>query len=244
MNVDELVERARKLEPDVVGAFVFGSHARGTATPTSDFDIQVVTRTKPALRYRTWFVGEQHVSLGIRSMDEIRARCRMPANWSLGFATASGGRWLWAEPEAADALGDPPGFSHPPDPPELEDFVESCAKALRATDSVELRVAAQMVGETAVPLLRDLNAPIVVHTRVEAVRAAAGFVTAPPGWADDLLAVLGLVPAGDEEIRTAVGRIAGGVLRILREAKSSVGDRQPELSRYLHDGTLERHLGV
>jgi hypothetical protein len=39
-------------------------------------------------------------------------------------------------------------------------------------------------------------------------------------------------------------RVAGGVLRLLRESGSRIGDGQPELTRYLHGGTLERHLGL
>ncbi len=242
--IEDLVARARGVEPDVVGVFAFGSYARDEATPTSDLDLQAVTHSAPSLRYRTWFAGDLHVSVGIRSTDEILERCRVPANWSLGFATSSGGVWLWAEREAMIALGDPPGFSHPADPPELEDFVESCAKTLRASNSVSLRVGAQLVGETAPPLLRDLNEAIVVNTRAAAVRAAAAFAIAPDHWAEDLLAVLGLAPVGDEEVRAAVVRIAAGVLRILRERKATVGDRQPDLTRLLLDGTLERHLGV
>jgi hypothetical protein len=206
--------------------------------------LQAVTRAAPALRYRTWFAGDLHVSVGIRSIDEILERCRVPANWSLGFATTSGGVWLWAEEEAVSAFGNPPGFSHPADPPELEDFVESCAKALRATDPLTLRVAAQLVGETAPPLLRDLNHAIVVNTRAAAVRAAAAFTTAPEGWSEDVLTVLGLAPARDAEVRSAVERIAGGVLEILRKREATVGDRQPDLTRLLLDGTLERHLEV
>jgi hypothetical protein len=239
-----LIDRARSVETDVVGVFAFGSYARSEASPMSDLDLQIVTHSYPTLRYRTWFAGDLHVSVGIRSIEEIQERCRVPANWSLGFATASGGLWLWAEQDAVAALGDPPGFTHPADPPELEDFVESCAKALYAGDSIGLRVAAQMVGETAAPLLRDLNRPIVVNTRAGAVRAGAAFTTAPSGWAEDLPAVLGLVPSDDVVVRAAVERIAGGVLRILRETRSTVGDRQPDLTRYLFDGTFERHLGV
>ena len=40
----------------------------------------------------------------------------------------------------------------------------------------------------------------------------------------------------------SVERVAFGVLGLLRERGSRVGDAQPELTRYLHDGTLERRL--
>jgi hypothetical protein len=203
----------------------------------------VVTRGAPRIAYRTWFVGERHVSLGFKSTDRLLALRSEPASWSLGLAVENPGVWLWSTASAVAALGDPPGFSHPADPPELEDFVEACSKGLRADESVPLRVAARGVGVTATPLVRELNEPLVVRNPVEAVRAALGFAIAPPGWADDLSALLGLAPADDEGVRTAVERVARGVLQLLRERRSTVGDRQPELTRYLLDGTLERHLG-
>jgi hypothetical protein len=232
----------RALEDDVIGVFAFGSYARGEASPSSDLDLHGVTRVAPAIHYRTWFVDDLHVSVGIRSVDEILKRRRQPADWSLGFATESPATWLWAEDEAVALLGEEPGFPHPPDPPELEDFVEFCGKALRAHDSIALRVAARMAGETAVPLLRDENTRIVVRTRSDAVRAALAFEVAPDGWADDLQAAIGVAPRDDAAVRAAVVRIARGVLRLLRERRSSVGEKQPELTRYLLDGTLERHL--
>ena len=87
-------------------------------------------------------------------------------------------------------------------------------------------------------LLRDLNAPETVRNRVEAVRAALGLARAPDGWADDLAVLLALVPADDVRVRTAAERVAGGVLALLRERAPGV-DPQPELARYLADGTLE-----
>jgi hypothetical protein len=130
------------------------------------------------------------------------------------------------------------------DPPELEDFVEAVGKALRARDSLDLRLAAPIVARNAVPLLLDLNPQRVVWTRREAVEAAAALRVVPRGWQDDLAALLGLAAAGDEALALAVRRVGAGVLRLLREAGSRVGDRQPELTMYLHDGTLERHLGL
>jgi len=67
----DLVERARTVEQDVIGVFVFGSYARGEASASSDLDLHAVTRLAPAIHYRTWFSRELHVSLGIRSVDEI-----------------------------------------------------------------------------------------------------------------------------------------------------------------------------
>lgn len=193
--------------------------------------------------YRTWFVGDLHVSVGTKSTDELRRRRAAPAAWSLGFAVDGPAAWVWSTAAAVAALGDPPRVSRPPGEPELEDFVESCAKALRASDPVALRVAASGMGETAPALLRDLNAPLTVRNRVEAVRAALELAVAPDGWAEDLAALLALVAADDARVREAAERLARGVLRLLRERAPGV-DPQPEIGRYLVDGTLERHLGL
>lgn len=150
---------------------------------------------------------------------------------------------MWSTAAAVAGVGDPPGFSHPPGEPGLEDFVEWCAKALRASDPLALRVAAYGMGETAPVLLRDLNGPRTVRNRVEAVRAALELAVAPDGWADDLTALLALAPAGDARVRAASERLARGVLALLRERAPDV-DPQPEVGRYLIDGTLERHLGL
>jgi phosphoribosyl-AMP cyclohydrolase len=99
------------------------------------------------------------------------------------------------------------------------------------------------MGETAPVLLRGLNVPQTVGSRVEAVRAALGLAVAPDGWADDLAVLLALTPADDVRVRAAAERLAGGVLVLLRERAPAV-DPQPELTRYLADGTLERHLGL
>ena len=99
------------------------------------------------------------------------------------------------------------------------------------------------MGETAPVLLRDLNAPLTVRNRVEAVRAALDLAVAPDGWADDLAALLAVAPADDARVRAAAERLARGVLALLRERAPDV-DPQPEIGRYLADGTLERHLGL
>jgi hypothetical protein len=202
-----------------------------------------VTLARPRVAFRTWFAGDLHVSVAASSTAGIRARCAEPADWSLGFAVRSPGVWVWTTAAAVAGLGDPPGFEHPPGSPELEDFVESSAKALRATASTALRIAARGAAETAPALLRDLNPPEWVADRVEAMEAALGYATAPDGWRDDLAMAWGLTPTDDAGVRAAVERLARGTLALLRACGSHVGDDTPELARYLHDGTLERHLG-
>ena len=242
--LDELVARARIVAPAAIGAFVFGSYVRGDATSASDLDLRAVTREQAATRYFTWFVGDLHVSLGISSLEQMRERAATPATWSLGFGVEAEAAWVWTTAAAVAALGDPPALRQPPDPPELEDFVEFCSKALRASDAIALRSAARPAAELAVALLRDLNDARTVETRAEAVRAAVAFTTAPEGWAADFLTAAGFEPADDARVRAAVRGLATGVLRLLRERRSGLGDHQPELTTYLLDGTLERLLGL
>lgn len=177
--------------------------------------------------------------MGAASVEQRRARVAEPAEWALGFAAHEPARWLWQTAAATAALGDPPEVTRPPAPAELEDFVEYAAKAFRARDDLSLRLAAQGVGREAIPLLLDLNPQAIVRTRREAIDAARLLRVAPDGWPDDVLVLLGLA-AGD--VRGAVERVAFGVLRLLREAGSSVGHEQPDCNAYLRDGTFERHL--
>ena len=64
---------------------------------------------------------------------------------------------------------------------------------------------------------------------------------APDGYADDMAMCLALRPTGDAEVVAAALRLARGLLAFLRARKPDV-DSQPDLARYLADGTLQRHL--
>jgi hypothetical protein len=54
---------------------------------------------------------------------------------------------------------------------------------------------------------------------------------------------LGVVEASDDDMHTACLRLARELLAFLRERAPDV-DPQPDIARYLADGTLERHLGI
>jgi hypothetical protein len=62
-------------------------------------------------------------------------------------------------------------------------------------------------------------------------------------YATDLPVCLGLTSASGGEVSAAVARLGGELLAFIRERTPNVDD-QPELTRYLADGTLERHLGL
>lgn len=226
-----------------MGVAVLGSYARGDATPSSDLDLHAILREPPRIAYRTWFVDGLHVSFGFAELAALRRVLARPGDWSLKLPSTVPAAWAWAGDEAREALGDPPDLSRPAGEPELEDFVEWCAKAQRAADGLGLRLAARGLADEAPALLLELNEVPVVGSKAEAVRAACAFPVAPEGWPDDLPVLLGVVAATDARVRAAVERVGSGILRLLRERRSRVGDGQPELTRYLHDGTLERHLG-
>jgi hypothetical protein len=61
--------------------------------------------------------------------------------------------------------------------------------------------------------------------------------TTPATWQT----CLGLASASDAVVKTAVARLGKDLITFLRERAPDV-DQQPELARYLADGTLERHL--
>jgi phosphoribosyl-AMP cyclohydrolase len=233
----------REEEPDAFGVLVFGSYARGEADPRSDLDVYAVTRTPPRVPYRTRFVDGLHVSAGAATAAALVAERDEPAPWALGFPERTPARWLWSEPAAVESLGDPPDLLHAAAPPELEDFVEAAGKALRADDSLALRLGARTAAEWAVGLLRPLNPERFVASRRDAVRAALALPVAPPEWPRIFLVCLGLEPADDGGVRAAAEELARGLLALLRERAPEL-DPQPELPRYLADGTLERHLGL
>lgn len=208
----------------------------------SDVDLRIVTLGGPRAHYRTWFVGEIQYSVGAAAAETLRRSQEEPRAWAYGFAAESPGVWLWQTAAAVAALGDPPTLRYPPAPPELEDFVEYASKAFRARGAIPLRLAAQGLGREAIPLLLDLNPQQVVRTRREAIEAACDLRVAPEGWPADLLVLLGLDSADDAAVRAAVERVSFGVLALLRQHGSRVGDAQPDATRYLHDGTFERHL--
>jgi phosphoribosyl-AMP cyclohydrolase len=253
-RVDQIIERAadrlRELEESAVAVVVTGSHARGTADEHSDLDVRAITHREPHIHYRIWFAERPgrkplHVSLGAHSLAYWLAARREPAYWTLGFPTVYHATYVWATAEARAALGADPSIVRPAAPPQLEAFIEWATKVQRArshADPVGARFYARKLAESIPGLLLGFNEQVVVHSAREAVDAAVSLPVAPEHYRDDFPVCLGLTAANVDEVERAALRLTHEILAFLRERKPDF-DPQPDIARYLADGTLERHLG-
>jgi phosphoribosyl-AMP cyclohydrolase len=247
--LERLVARLRAAEPGAIGVMARGSYARGLATPQSDLDLTALTTLAPRVGYRTWFEARAggrplHVSAGAETLDEWRQDAGEPARWSLGFPTEETGLWIWATAAARAAGGDPPVVRRPAAGPELEDLCEAATKVQRAFaagDGLGGRWHAGDLAELAPRLLIPLNPERRVRDRREALAAALELTVAPPGYQAAMLTALGLAPADDAAVAAAALGLARALLAFLR-ARAPTVDRQPDLARYLADGTLEGQL--
>jgi phosphoribosyl-AMP cyclohydrolase len=248
--VERVVTRIRELEPSALAILVSGSYTTGTADEDSDLDLQVATEDEPRVRYRMWFEERPgakplHVSLSVKSVAEWLATRAEPQSWALGFAVEHIVSYVWASPGTRVLLGDPPSNRHPPEEPQLADFVEYVAKVRRAAtrgDAMEARMYARQGAELAPGLLRTLNPEVLVRDRSDALAAALSLEVSPEHFRDDLPVCLGVVQASDDQVFAACQRLAHELLAVLRERAPEV-DPQPDIARYLADGTLERQLG-
>lgn len=245
-----IVARVRELEPETVAILVSGSYAKGVADERSDLDLQVATAQAPVAPYRMWFEERPgraalHVSASVKQLEEWLAKREEPQDWALGLPVEHVVRYVWAIDEARAALGDPPTVLHPPADPELEDFVEAVAKVRRfaaLADAVGVRLHAREAAALAPGLLRALNPDVRVRSPRDAAEAALALPHAPEHYRADLPVALGLVDASDDAVVEATLRLARELLAFLRSHHADV-DPQPDIARYLADGTLERHLG-
>jgi phosphoribosyl-AMP cyclohydrolase len=223
-----------------------GSYAKGTAAPASDLDLVAITPS-PRTGYRTWFEEQAgdaplHVSAAATTADARLAKAATPARWSLGFPAINTATYLCADDETRTRLGDDPSLRHPAAEPELEDFLDFVLKAKRAAntgDELGLRWFAQGAAALAPTLLIER----IVSDRRYTLDAALTLTDAPADYASDLAVRLGLTSATGREVKSAVARLGRELLAFLRERSPDM-DGQPELTRYLADGTLERHLGL
>jgi hypothetical protein len=216
----------------------------------SDLDLMAITPS-PRVDCRTWFEEQGtdaplHISVGAETADARQAEAKSPARWSLGFPAINSASYLWTDAVPTAPLGQEPSLLHPAAGPELEDFLDFVLKAKRSANSADelgLRWFAQGAASLAPTLLIPLNEERIVRDRRDALDAALSLTVAPDTYPADLGICLGLAPASGAEVKAAVAPLGGDLLAFLREHAPDV-DRQPELARYLADGSLERHLGL
>ena len=235
----------------MTGILVHGSYATGRASYDSDLDLALFIEGRPSEHYRTWFEARDglaplHVSarcdLTIGVWDEEREE---PEDWALGLPVKLPHVWLWhGDGRLAELLGDHPVLSKPGGPPEIEDMVDAALKMRRhasGDDELGARLDAQAAARFAAPTVCALNDPGPVTDPRSALAAVLALPIAPPGWQADLPVAMGLTTAAVGEIAETTIRLVSGTLRLARERNPGV-DRQPEIERYLIDGTLERLL--
>ena len=245
-----IVERALGLERDPLAVLVSGSYATGRAEPSSDLDLMLLVDREPTEGHRTWFEERPgrplHVSCGCKVLDQWIENGREPAGWSLGFPTEETVTVLWATDTGRRRLDDPPTVYRPAGPPELEDFVESASKAQRALaagDGAGARWHVHDMAAYASTLLVPLNPPRRVTDRRDALAAALALPLAPRHYAADLATCLALDCVAGQTLAVAALRLPRELLAFLRTRQPDV-DPQPWISRYLADGSLERHLNA
>jgi Nucleotidyltransferase domain len=247
--LERVVERLVQLEPGAIAILVSGSYAKGAADEQSDLDLVVVREGEPSTPYRMWFEERPgrsplHVSPSWRSVERCLAERSEPEAWALGFPVHDVTSYVWATDAARATLGDPPDYVHPSANPELEDFVELLGKVRRCAalgDAVGVRTFAREAAALAPGLLRALNSEVLVRDRREAVEAARGLDVVPEHYREDFEAAFGIVAADDAAVERSALRLGRELLAFLRERRPDA-DPQPDIARYLADGTLEKHL--
>jgi phosphoribosyl-AMP cyclohydrolase len=116
-------------------------------------------------------------------------------------------------------------------------------RSAQGGDELGLRWFAHSAAALAPTLLIPINSERIVYDRRDALDAALKLAVAPGNYSEDLAVCLGLTSASAGEVKTAVARIGAQLLAFLRENAPDLDD-QPEIARYLADGTLGRHLGL
>lgn len=248
--IARIIDSCRSREPSIAAVLVHGSYATGVAHPESDLDLDLFV-SEPAVHYRTWFE-----SRGEQAPLHVSARCDLtlktweheanePEQWSLGLPVRLVHRWLWCgDPDLATALGDDPVVAKPGGSPEIEDMVDAVLKMRRhahAADDVGVRLEAQTAARCAAPTVGALNDSAPATDPRSAIEGVVSLPVAPRGWGPDFLTAAGLAHASVDQVLEATNRLVIGTLRLVREVDPAVDD-QPDIERYVRDGTLERLL--
>lgn len=249
----EWIERLRREIPNVAAILLKGSHARGEAGPYSDLDIDVLVDRDPYEEYLAWFeeTGDgrlRHVSAAVQDVGGWMAETREPVEWAYGLPAAETTRLLWARDRFLRQQLDLPARKHPPEPPELEDFIEAWGKlrnAMHADDDRGLRLAAQSLARYCVQNLRLLNPTVRPSHRREAIRMILAFPVAPECYREDLAMCLGLSGEATTmtDVHLAARRLTFGTIALLREhADVFRGEVPDDLFAALVNGTIDRYV--
>ena len=247
------VDRLRREVPGAVAVILKGSHARGAANPHSDIDFDVLADGEPHETYLAFFEETesgrlQHVSIAVQDLAGWLSEANEPVSWAYGLPAAETTRLLWAADDALRARLDAPARMHPPEPPELEDFVEAWGKVRNARgkgDDLAMRIAAQKLARLCPGLLRPLNAEVLPSNRRDAMYAVLGFPVAPVGYHDDLLCCFGLTGEAVTmlELHDAARRLTFGTIALLQQHADTMKNLlEDDLYAYLTAGTLERYI--
>jgi phosphoribosyl-AMP cyclohydrolase len=246
-------ERLQREIPDATAVLLKGSAARGAAGSHSDLDFDVLTAVAPREEYLAWFedIGGgtlRHISVAVQDVDGWLGEADEPVSWAYGLPAAETTRLLWASDAALRDALDQPARLHPPEEPELEDFIEAWGKvrnARRKQDDLAMRLAAEKLARTCTTLLRPVNPEVWPSNRREAMEAALSFSICPDGYREDILQCFGLSPepAGMDSLLDAARRLTFGTIGLIRDHADTIGPMLPEdLFQALMDGRIDRYI--
>lgn len=250
--IDRWVDRLRSEIPDAIAVLLKGSAARGEQEVFSDLDFDVLVDSGPRDDYLTWIDERDsrlvHISVAVEDLESWQADASAPVSWAYGLPAAETTQLLWARDAKLHRQLDQPARLHPPEEPELEDFIEAWGKirnALLRNDDLAMRLAGQKLARLCPTLLRPLNPDTRPSNRREAMRAVLNLPVAPEGYPDDLLRCFGLAPQAVpmQELHDAGRRLTFGTVALLREHAAMFEKLLPgDLYAYLIDGTLDRYI--
>lgn len=247
------VDRLRQEVPGIVAVILKGSHALGTAGAHSDVDFDVLVDGESHDEYLVFFEEDRngrlrHISVAVQDLAGWLSEANEPVGWAYGLPAAETTRLLWMRDERLRAQLDHPARMHPPEPPELEDFIEAWGKirnAFAKSDDLAMRIAGQKLARLCPGLLRPMNPEVFPANRREAMRAALDLPVAPEGYRDDLPRCFGLSDDAVtmQDLHDAAKRLAFGTISLPREHAESLENLlEADLFAYLVDGTLERYI--
>ncbi len=253
IDFDAWISRFRREIPNVAAVILKGSHARAVAEPHSDVDFDVLVDREPYEDYLAYFENRadgrlRHISIAVQDLSGWLAETREPVAWGYGLPAAETTRLLWCRDDSMRLQLDRPARTHPPEAPELEDFIEAWGKvrnALQKYDGLGARLAAHKLARLCPGLLRPLNPEVRPANRREAMQAVLTLPVAPRGYRDDLLRCFGLSGENGsiQDLHDAARRLTFGTIGLLREHADTMKPLLPaDLHGYLVEGTLDRYV--